>query len=624
LALRDRWFFTLPTTTTADSDLRFTYRNPFGDLLVDAAPPDWFLGPQDAPPCSPAGLSMCQERVALESSICVCGCFPDPFAVDLRLDGKPIPFPSAFSSGMVRFTLPEVTPGTHTISWPGIGQAMDFEAVNLTGAIAQDKLNVGQSTELGFELQGSDAMLPLEIELESGGIKIQGGNKQIAHFNGGAANIISRKVLAVAVGVFTIEYTLQLSPCPCGGYEGRQLVDDELATHPMSASGSADTTLVGSGVRYPLTFSSDSIVAFTPKPPFETGIPLELRFGQLGLRASIAGYDDFLFEQRADQSSIASLRNTRLGSGGGFASGDADLTLHTEFSTPFRDDLPFKIGASYDLSIDSFELGGSSQGLGDVRFEQPAGTSSSARFYDIQKDAAGTTLFGYADFTLGGRLRIGADWASTASPSAPVPGSTTLDKALSQGLIDVRYSGNGVSTGEIFTLDVTRNVADAFTLQVPTGTVFECDDPGYSTMISGDPIETELTSPTTSVAVTGYSLDRGLSPPPGSATRDPGWTVKDPSENPRYQTAKTVITTGGSLSGGGGYSSGPEYLDTVIQGSIWHAEDPQGYTREDLEQDLTSEFEDEDEPPGKDELEQLTDEIWSDIDLTVKQSRGES
>ena len=217
-------------------------------------------------------------------------------------------------------------------------------------------------------------------------------------------------MFAEAVGDFNIGYTLQLPPCPCGGYEGPELVDSSFATHPMSARGQADTTLGGSGEHYPLTFSSDTVVAYTPKPPFKTGQPLQLRFGQLGLHASIVGYGDFLFEQRADQSSIADLKNTRLGSGGGFASGDADLTLYTEFSTPFREELPLKVGASYDFDLDGFELDGTVPGLGNVRFEQPEGTSSSVHFHDIQKDVAGSTLFGYADFRLIGLLSITTDF----------------------------------------------------------------------------------------------------------------------------------------------------------------------------------------------------------------------
>jgi len=400
----ERLFYQLPRQTGPSLDYSFTYDDPWGDRIVDATPPNWFYG---APtPCSPAGLQACQERVAEGSSVCVCGCFPNLLDVDLTLDGKPIPFPTAMSSSLIRLPLDGVKPGTHVIAWGSHNQSISFEVVSLTGAIAQDKLNLGESTELSFQLNGSKSALPLEISLESKVISIQGGNKQVAYFNGLDPNSIHRTVLATAVGKFSIGYTLQLPPCPCGGWDGTQIENPAFASHPLQAKGFADTTLSGGDLGLHFDLSTNSLVARSPRPPFDPSQTLKLGFAQLGLHAKTANYGELLFEQRSDMPSTASLSNLRLGAKGRLAGAEGMLDLHTEFSMPYRTDLPLKVGVEYTFDVHDFELGGNAPGLGKIQFRQSPDRSSSIQFSDLKTDAAGSTLYGDADFKLYGELNL--------------------------------------------------------------------------------------------------------------------------------------------------------------------------------------------------------------------------
>jgi hypothetical protein len=308
---------------------------------------------------------------------------------------------------MIRIPLPDVAPGAHTVAWGSVGQSVPFEAVALDGAVAQDQLLVGNSTVLDFHLRGTRAQLPILISLTEGGVAIQGGNTQIAFFDGGPRNQVQRTVLAESVGEFGIDYVLDLPPCPCGGWGERLLDDTELAVHSLVARGRADAISLAGDLRLPLSFASDSIVTRTPRPPFSPGDRLDIQFAQLGLRATAPGYGDILFEQRADMPSIANLSGVVPASGGGLEAGDAELSLHTQFSMPLGADNPFEVGGSYEFRLDGFELEGTSPGLGGLSFRQAPGAPGSIRFSDVAADAAGATLYGNADLTVRGRLALG-------------------------------------------------------------------------------------------------------------------------------------------------------------------------------------------------------------------------
>jgi hypothetical protein len=414
----DRLYYDLPANPAVGAGYSFTYDNPWGDRTVDAPVPDWFYGG----PCSPAGLQACQERVAAGSSVCICGCFPNMLDVDLTLDGKPIPFPTAMSSSLIRLPLNDVAPGTHVVAWGSKGQSQQFEVVSLSGHIGDNELQLGQPTTLTFQLAGSRSHLPLEIALNSapasanaptspGGqgqdvLILEGGNKQTAYFDGSDPNMIRRGVLANAIGKFSINYTLELPPCPCGGWEGIRSLRKSQIRHPMSARASADAYTPGGDFSTRFDFSSNSIVALAPKPPFDPTQPLQIDLAQLGLTGSTPNLGDFRFEQRADMPSTARVSNFRVGSGGGLLSGDAFFQLHTDFTVPYSDDLPLQPGSSYNFNLQNLRLTGESQGLGHIRLEQDPGRPSSIRFNHLRKDYSGTLLYGNADFSLYAQIHM--------------------------------------------------------------------------------------------------------------------------------------------------------------------------------------------------------------------------
>lgn len=398
-------FFFYPGDARPNSRTLFAYRNFFLDKIVEARVPEWFAVSDDEEICFPAGLEDCQDLVIQGGELCVCGCFPNPLEADLYLDDQPIPFPTAMSESVIRIPMTGVEPGPHEIKWISKGVGLDFDVVALKGSIAQDKLQLGESTELKFELEGSSADLPLDISLDSGSVSIQGGNRQTAYFNSRDPNTIRRNLLATGIGKFNIGYSLDLPPCPCAGYDEYD-DEDDFITHLMGGRGSADTTLLGANLPFNLNFSTDSLVVRTPRPPFDSLDELKFDFKQLGLRAFTADYGDMQFEQRADAPSSATVHNLRLGAHGGLAGGEATLDLHTQFSTKFDPKSPLKVGADYDFKVNDFSLSGDATNLGKISFQQLKDGPSTIHFSDLKRDAAGTTLYGNADFSIRGALKV--------------------------------------------------------------------------------------------------------------------------------------------------------------------------------------------------------------------------
>lgn len=400
----------VPSGVTEQSELRFTYDDPWGARLVDAPLSGYRLTEPLAEPCGPEIIA-CQERAALGGSVCVCGCFPSELSwLQLTLDGRPVPAPVSASPFVVRLPLAlELAPGVHRIAWTagstGRG-AVDFEAVRVGGSIDQERLRVGQSTRLEFVVEGTAAPMAMEIEKTAGKIAIQGGNKQTAYTAGGAANTVQRFLLALGVGDFGINFGIDLPPCPCETLEG--VLESERATHALSLEGSSRLTAPTLDLDLPIRFAADNVVGLTPRPPIERD-GLEIELGQLGMRARPEGLGEFLFETRADRASIGRFSKVRLDPRGYFFGGNLDLDLYTEFSVPMDRSLPLEVGGRYDMGLTDWSFQGSSEDLGAVELTARPGESSGVVFHDIQQDAAGTRLFGYADFTLRGRLEIDGD-----------------------------------------------------------------------------------------------------------------------------------------------------------------------------------------------------------------------
>ena len=63
---------------------------------------------------------------------------------------------------------------------------------------------------------GTQAALDLRlINLDPGGIKLEGGDNQVVTTSGGAPNKVSRNAKGKQVGRFQIDYVLEADPCPC-------------------------------------------------------------------------------------------------------------------------------------------------------------------------------------------------------------------------------------------------------------------------------------------------------------------------------------------------------------------------------------------------------------------------
>lgn len=397
----------VPGTVGEGSELRFTYDDPWGERLVDAPYAGYRLTEPLPEPCRPEVFT-CQERVALGGSICVCGCFPAASSwADLTLDGRPVPAPSAASPFVVRFPLPgDLEPGVHTIAWSpssgGQGGA-SFEAVRVGGSIDQAKLRVGQSTWLHFEIEGTPERMEMQIEKTAGRIRVQGGNEQTAYTSGGSPNTVRRALLALGVGDFGIEFGIDLPPCPCEALD--EAVLDERTLHPISLSGRAGLVAPTLDLEVPIAFSADNVISRTPRPPIERE-GLEVELAQLGLTARADGFGEFVFETRAGEPSIGRFSKVRLDPRGYFFGGNVDLDLRTEFSVGYDRSLPIEPGGRYEMRLTDWSFQGLSEDLGEVELTARPGEPSGVVFRDIEIDAGGTRLFGYADFDLKGRIEV--------------------------------------------------------------------------------------------------------------------------------------------------------------------------------------------------------------------------
>jgi hypothetical protein len=86
-----------------------------------------------------------------------------------------------------------------------------------------------------------------------------------------------------------------------------------------------------------------------------------------------------------------------------------------------------------------------------------------------------------------------------------------------------------------------------------------------------------------------------------------------------------IINTGYALIGEGRFHTdmpSVKYVRTVVQRSIWFAREPDTYNKNKLEQDLVGQVETTGGAQTEEEIQGLTNNLWEDIDLTVKESRG--
>lgn len=216
---------TLPRDLAPGSPLSVSYRDLYGDVLVDV-PRVEGVEVVPARPADPKPRITTATRHSLAGqTACVCGNFPGPRAWNgLSLDGQAAGIPASASSRTVWVRLPDtLATGPHTVSGsPAAGFVESDRAtttvIRVLGSIDSNQLFRGQSTPMQFRIEGTDQPVSLRVRNYTPGIiSLEGGNDQVLTTSGGRSNMVQRTVNAVSRGDFNIDYTLEGDPCPCGG-----------------------------------------------------------------------------------------------------------------------------------------------------------------------------------------------------------------------------------------------------------------------------------------------------------------------------------------------------------------------------------------------------------------------
>lgn len=215
-----------------------------------------------------------------------------------------------------------------------------------------------------------------------------------------------------------------------------------------------------------------------------------------------------------------------------------------------------------------------------------------------------------------GDFEISWHLAFAACPCVEAPATAiSLEQAIAEGRLALRTVTSAGPSRHRVTLHLVASAGAPLTVEIPAGTVLEASDPEAS-LVVGESTTCPVSGEPAQVDVTAYRLAPPTGEPaPGSVS----WTVRGAEHDPRYARAKRVIEAGAAVSPQ--YSCPEEHHDRVVETSIWVAEKPDGYSRDDLRLQLVAEGRRDDEPPAPEELVALADQIWNDIDLTVKASR---
>lgn len=205
--------------------------------------------------------------------------------------------------------------------------------------------------------------------------------------------------------------------------------------------------------------------------------------------------------------------------------------------------------------------------------------------------------------------------------------------AVKAGRVKIDFIGKGTAAGAIFKLKVTRITPEPFILEIPLGTPISPNTEGVQTMMVGNDISVPLTDKVTIIEVPGYCLNPLLLPPPTpkqikeEGKPDPKWTIENPWENPDvYIVPKSIIQTGNKLSEEGKFHKDmpkEKYLQTVVQRAIWHEANPEKFNKEKLKSDIAEQVKESGGKQTPEQIENLTDNLWEDINLIKKESQKE-
>ncbi len=213
----------VPEDVKPGDSLSINYKDRFGELIFKSQLKDtvFIPAPKD---CDSFVVRACDKYAFKGRTLCACGCFDESqgngFTYDgFTLDGKEILPLAGSKTSTTMYLSPDLAPGEHTLTYTnkrGTKSSVKFNVLEVKGAVDQDKLWTGQSTTMRLQIIGTQNKLPIEVENKTPDIiRLTGGDKQVIDTSGGATNLITRGVRGIQRGDFTINYKLDIPPCPC-------------------------------------------------------------------------------------------------------------------------------------------------------------------------------------------------------------------------------------------------------------------------------------------------------------------------------------------------------------------------------------------------------------------------
>lgn len=203
--------------------------------------------------------------------------------------------------------------------------------------------------------------------------------------------------------------------------------------------------------------------------------------------------------------------------------------------------------------------------------------------------------------------------------------------AVKAGKIKIAFIGKAVAAGNIFRLKITRITPEPFIMEIALGTPINPNVKGVQTMMVGKDIMAPLTQTVTMIEIPGYCLDPELLVPPTQeqikSENKPAalWTIENPWENPDiYIGPKNIIQAGNILSDEDKFHKDmpkEKYLQTVIQRAIWYEANPEKFNKEKLKSDITEQVKESGGKQTPEQIETLSNNIWEDVNLTLKESQ---
>lgn len=196
--------------------------------------------------------------------------------------------------------------------------------------------------------------------------------------------------------------------------------------------------------------------------------------------------------------------------------------------------------------------------------------------------------------------------------------------------VEVRYEGQGRASGYIMDVVIKNNTNRELWAEIPAGLVFIPSDPRVQRMILGEPAHIKVApNSTANRHLYGYCLDHPKMPPPIATSNDRvTWT--HPEDFTSWRPHIQIINTGNKLSKDGKYATfmknALQYKTTIIQRAIWFY-NTKGTEKEVGKQKLADDMDKQlatlgDKAPSKEERKKVVNQMWDDIDLTLKTATG--